>query len=267
MTFEDDEELQLPADTLNLLAEFMKEKDEQERRFEDLKKKAEQDHEDRIASMLDFTEDWNQSQFWYEEKTACELAESLMEGATDDMVIGLVSAPTVYVKLREWKQTGKISKNITIKLFEYDQRFAVFKDDFVAYDFQRPLHGLPSELKGKFDRVLIDPPFLSEDCQTKTALTVRWLTKPWTPVSTTTSSSSSDSDNSATSDSNNSTPVQRTRIMTCTGERMKDIVRKLYKQAGIQITTLEVRHANQLNNDFRCYANWENKYWGFNMEE
>lgn len=26
-----------------------------------------------------------------------------MEGATDDMVIGLVSAPTVYVKLREWK--------------------------------------------------------------------------------------------------------------------------------------------------------------------
>jgi hypothetical protein len=56
--------VRLPADTLNLLAEFMKEKDEQERRFEDLKKNAEQDHEDRIASMLDFTEDWNQSQVW-----------------------------------------------------------------------------------------------------------------------------------------------------------------------------------------------------------
>ncbi|KAI5813822.1 putative N6-adenine methyltransferase-domain-containing protein [Pyronema omphalodes] len=243
MTFEDDEELQLPADTLNLLAEFMKEKDEQERRFEDLKKKAEQDHEDRIASMLDFSEDWNQSQFWYEDKTACELAESLLEGATDDMVIGLVSAPTVYVKLREWKQTGKISKNITIKLLEYDQRFAVFKDDFIAYDFQRPLHGLPAELKGTFDRVLIDPPFLSEDCQTKTALTVRWLTKPW------------------------SSSPNATKIMTCTGERMKDVVRKLYKQAGLQMTTLEVKHANQLNNDFRCYANWENGLWRFRMEE
>lgn len=26
---------------------------------------------------------------------------------------------------------------------------------------------LPAELKGAFDRIICDPPFLSEDCQTK----------------------------------------------------------------------------------------------------
>lgn len=46
----------------------------------------------------------------------------------------------------------------------------MFKDDFITYDFTKPLRGLPAELKGKFDRVLMDPPFLSEDCQTKSEL-------------------------------------------------------------------------------------------------
>lgn len=51
-------------------------------------------------------------------------------------------------------------------LLEYDPRFAVFKDEFIMYDFGKPLK-LPQWMKGSFDRVLVDPPFLSEDCQTK----------------------------------------------------------------------------------------------------
>lgn len=53
-----------------------------------------------------------------------------------------------------------------LRLLEYDVRFAVFGPESVAYDFANPLR-LPAELKGKFDRIVCDPPFLSEDCQTK----------------------------------------------------------------------------------------------------
>jgi len=41
----------------------------------------------------------------------------------------------------------------------------VFKE-FVHYDFEKALQ-LPPELKGTFDRIIVDPPFLSDDCQTK----------------------------------------------------------------------------------------------------
>jgi methylase of polypeptide subunit release factors len=36
----------------------------------------------------------------------------------------------------------------------------------VRYDFEKAIQ-LPSEMKGAFDRIICDPPFLSEDCQTK----------------------------------------------------------------------------------------------------
>ena len=63
-------------------------------------------------------------------------------------------------------------------LFEYDERFAVFKHEFVYYDFQQPLK-LQADLKGTFDRVICDPPFLSEDCQTKGTLEFQgWLAEP-----------------------------------------------------------------------------------------
>jgi len=50
-------------------------------------------------------------------------------------------------------------------LLEYDERFGVFKE-FIKFDFEKPMQ-LPLELKGSFDRIIADPPFLSEDCQTK----------------------------------------------------------------------------------------------------
>jgi tRNA G10 N-methylase Trm11 len=41
----------------------------------------------------------------------------------------------------------------------------VFKE-FVPYDFEKAIQ-LPTELKGSFDAIICDPPFLSQDCQTK----------------------------------------------------------------------------------------------------
>lgn len=61
--------------------------------------------------------------------------------------------------------SGEIKCRPQITLLEYDERFAVFKE-FVRYDFEKAIQ-LPAELKGSFDAIICDPPFLSQDCQTK----------------------------------------------------------------------------------------------------
>ena len=101
-------------------------------------------------------------------------------------------------------------------------------DEFIKYDFQQPLK-LDLRLKGQFDRVLCDPPFLSSDCQTKAALTVRWLSRP--------------------------VETGIPRIIVCTGERMEATIHKLYQ--GVKTTTFEPRHTHGLCNEFRCYANYD----------
>jgi hypothetical protein len=61
--------------------------------------------------------------------------------------------------------SGEYKCRPEIKLLEYDERFAVFKE-FVYYDFEKAIQ-LPPEMKASFDHIICDPPFLSEDCQTK----------------------------------------------------------------------------------------------------
>ncbi|KAF4463579.1 NADH-ubiquinone oxidoreductase 40 kDa subunit mitochondrial [Fusarium albosuccineum] len=110
-------------------------------------------------------------------------------------------------------------------LFEHDHRFNVFPE-FVFYDFQRPLQ-IPGELKGSLDSIIIDPPFFSNDCQTKFALTARWLLKTASP-----------------------------RVIVCTGERMAPLVDKLYRSLKVYSTTFEPAHSG-LSNHYYCYANFE----------
>jgi len=50
---------------------------------------------------------------------------------------------------------------------------------------------------------------------------------------------------------------QDSRVMICSGERMEPLVLKVYKWFGVQTTTYEPVHANQLGNEFYCYANFE----------
>ena len=61
-------------------------------------------------------------------------------------------------------------------LFEYDERFSAFGSDFVSYDYKDPLN-FPHKLIESYDLVIADPPFLSEECLTKTASTIKSLTK------------------------------------------------------------------------------------------
>lgn len=50
------------------------------------------------------------------------------------------------------------------------------------------------------------------------------------------------------------------RVIICTGERMEQLVLKLFQPFGAQTTTFEPRHAG-LKNEFLCYANFECADW------
>lgn len=65
---------------------------------------------------------------------------------------------------------------ITVTLFEYDSRFKIFGVDFIQYDYKSPLN-VPKCMSSQFDLVIADPPFLSAECLTKTAVTIKFLTK------------------------------------------------------------------------------------------
>jgi hypothetical protein len=47
-----------------------------------------------------FTEDWNASQFWYSDETATVLAKQLLDSATDETKIAVVSAPSAFIQLK-----------------------------------------------------------------------------------------------------------------------------------------------------------------------
>ena len=100
-------------------------------------------------------------------------------------------------------------------------------------------------MKGSVDHMIVDPPFLSEDCQIKAAVTVRWLSKSW----------------------GSATAAQDSRLIVCTGERMEGLITKLYRPQGIATTDFEPVHSKGLSNEFFCYANFECEQWKWKAEE
>ncbi|XXH01190.1 hypothetical protein Hte_007544 [Hypoxylon texense] len=244
MADSDDEPIALSSHALAALQEFYGERNEHAEKFEKLKAAAEEQHDGQALSMDAFVEDWNESQFWYSDETATLLAKQLLGGVREDEVVAVVSAPSVFVAMKNLLNSADISspKPKKVYLLEHDQRFAVFPE-FVFYDFQQPVK-LPPELKGAVDRIICDPPFLSEDCQTKAALTVRWMSQPSTQA-------------------NSQATQPPPRLIVCTGERMETLVTKLYRSLGAKTTTYEPRHARGLSNEFYCYANFECDEWRF----
>ncbi|KAI1080288.1 putative N6-adenine methyltransferase-domain-containing protein [Whalleya microplaca] len=232
----------LSAHALAALQEFLGERDAHVDKFERLKVEAEQDAAAALAkqtlSMNTFTEDWNKSQFWYSDETADLIAKQLLDGVRDDEVIAVVSTPSVFVALKNLMNAADAaSPKPKVYLLEHDQRFSVFPE-FLFYDFHQPIK-LPAHLRGSVDRIICDPPFLSEDCQTKMALTVRWLSRPSAPKST-----------------------PGARLIVCTGERMAPLVTKLYRSLSLRATTYEPVHRT-LSNEFWCYANFESAVWSW----
>ncbi|KAJ3592206.1 hypothetical protein NHX12_007334 [Muraenolepis orangiensis] len=163
-------------------------------------------------------ENWNMSQFWYDDETATRLAEEVIHEAGDGGRIACVSAPSVYQKLKQGALEG--SDHVSVVVLEFDRRFATYGDDFVFYDYNEPL-ALPAALRGSFDVVLADPPYLAHECLAKVAQTVKFLSKG--------------------------------KVLLCTGAIMEDDARDLL---GLKMCDFLPKHNKNLANEFRCFANY-----------
>ncbi|AMD21855.1 HFL001Wp [Eremothecium sinecaudum] len=238
-----DLELQLSAHALAALQEFKQEEQERLEKFQNLYNVADNKfEEDRKQHGMElFKEDWQLSQFWYTEETAKLLATALLEGADENTCIAVVSAPSVYAAIQTFHEDKIPTKNIY--LLEYDKRFEMLagKDNFFFYDYVNPLD-FDDRIKGKVDRLLIDPPFLNKHCQENSSITAKALLKP--------------NDNSKTDFG-----YPKHRLISCTGERMAEVISAVYPDT--KVTDFYPEHANGLSNEFRCYANFEWDKWKF----
>ncbi|MEQ2261196.1 EEF1A lysine methyltransferase 1 [Xenotaenia resolanae] len=164
-------------------------------------------------------EDWRMSQFWYSDETAALLAEEVVREAGEGGRIACVSAPSVYQKLKQGVVDG--SDRVSAFVLEYDRRFATYADDFIFYDYNEPL-SLPSSVAPQsFDIVLADPPYLSEECLSKVAKTIKYLSKG--------------------------------KVLLCTGAIMENIAKELL---DVKMCSFLPKHNRNLSNEFRCFINY-----------
>ncbi|KAL4713029.1 hypothetical protein ACJJTC_001083 [Scirpophaga incertulas] len=207
---EDDDVPSLSAETFAALQEFYT---EQQKRQEILTKL---EADDKLKENILFDENWQLSQFWYDETTIQALVRVIDASVPNNGSVALLSCPTLFVPVKR-----QIGGRATVSLLEYDRRFEVHAPDFIFYDYNAP-EKLPPELKASYDLVVADPPFLSEECITKTSETIKLLAK--------------------------------NKVVICTGAIMKEHVQKLL---GLNLCQFQPHHRNNLANEFSCYANFD----------
>ncbi|KAJ6646961.1 Protein-lysine N-methyltransferase CG9154, partial [Pseudolycoriella hygida] len=219
-----DEDIALPADTLAFLREFLAEKAERETREAALLNSG-NSCTSKGACFSAFEEDWQLSQFWYNEETKRTLARICKELVSSSkegykMKIALLSCPSLYDSIRS------VNEDITIRLFEFDQRFSCYGQDFVFYDYNI-ISDDPEymdDYSQQFDIVLMDPPFLSEECICKLSQIVKKISKP------------------------------TAKLVLCSGEVVEDWASKYL---GLKKRNFRPEHERNLGNMFASYANFE----------
>lgn len=243
----EDEPLQLSAHALAALQLFRQEEEQRKKQFEQLYQQAAQEENDTNAEKLpvptasidEFKEDWQLLQFWYEDETAITLARALLQGADEDTVICIALAPSVYAAIGKLQPEEVPTKNVY--LLEYDTRFSVLAPGrFFHYDYTRP-DDVPLLLRNKCHRLLIDPPFLEDQCQRKLAQAARNLLVK---------------DSGELTESGD----KKYKLISSTGERMRDLISETYPET--QMTDFLPKHKNELGNEFRCWASFEGP-WKF----
>ncbi|KAJ9657464.1 Protein-lysine N-methyltransferase efm5 [Neophaeococcomyces mojaviensis] len=242
MDNDDEDRIVLSGNALAALQDFYNQRDKDLEAFEQLTSEG---SNRQITSISTFKEDWNASQFWvkppvvgvdnanlqqFTDATARLLAEQLVQGSTSETSIAVVSAPSVFVQLKNLLATGKYPTPARICLFEYDERFGIL-GDFVKFDFNKPTN-LPPDLRNVFDRILCDPPYHSTECILKYAETVEWLWKG----------------------RSEGTCCESRRVI-CTGQTMKDVVLEAF--AGMKQDPFEPEHTARLDNKYACFADFE----------
>ena len=86
---ESEDDIQLLPDTLLILEQFLKEKESNDSKFEELKQIADKKADVyKTFSMLDFKEDWQLSQFWYTLETSEIIAQEAISQTESNGSIG-----------------------------------------------------------------------------------------------------------------------------------------------------------------------------------
>ncbi|XP_065218042.1 EEF1A lysine methyltransferase 1 [Planococcus citri] len=215
MTDEDDNDDMpcLSTEAMLALQEFMNEKQMQNNLSSD-------SNTDEPLKVNDIEENWQLSQFWYDDQTAEQLSSEALNEIENSGKIALIGCPSIYYFLKK-----RINDSVSIRLLDVDKRFSAYKDDFIYYDYNEPLPPhIKDQWKNYFDIVVLDPPFLSEECFLKCALTAKYLAKD--------------------------------KIIICTGAVMESFVKKVL---NANKTTFEPKHKNNLANEFCCYINYSSK--------
>ncbi|CAH0386375.1 unnamed protein product [Bemisia tabaci] len=203
----------LSTDTLKALQEFYDDKAEKDRKLNEQLIDGENP-----SGSFDFDEDWQLSQFWYDEDTIEVLAQEAIHTVGPDGKIALISCPSLFPKIKALAPAG-----VEVVLFEYDKKFAVYGSSFVFYDYKAPLD-VHRNLASKFDLVIFDPPFLSEDCLTKVSLTAKFLAKD--------------------------------KLILCTGLVMEKLANRLL---AVKKCKFIPKHRNNLANEFGCFKNYQSE--------
>ncbi|XP_034834089.1 EEF1A lysine methyltransferase 1 [Maniola hyperantus] len=162
---EDDDIPALSAVTFAALQEFYAEKQKRQEILEKL------ESQKQLNENIIFEEDWQLSQFWYDEATVQALVKVIDNLLPDSGKVALISCPTLFVSVKR-----QLGNRANVTLLEYDRRFEVHGSDFIYYDYNSP-DKLPADLEHTFDLVIADPPFLSEECITKISKTIQLLAK------------------------------------------------------------------------------------------
>ncbi|KAH7479746.1 hypothetical protein PRIC1_008713 [Phytophthora ramorum] len=107
-----------------------------------------------------FPEKEELNQYWYSADTVSTLAkESILETPGCGGRIAFLSTPSVYFAVKSQQSD---SDRRECFLFDFDPKFESEGEQFVFFDFHKP-QGIPSELIGTFDFVVVDPPFITRE--------------------------------------------------------------------------------------------------------
>ena len=165
------------------------------------------------------------SQFWYDDTTKQTLARVChriieTEGWQErDTRIGLLSCPSLFTGVRD-----RVPEAETY-IFEYDRRFSKYGDRFVFYDYNEAFEeGVLDQFKSFFDILILDPPFLSEECIEKVSRIVAKFAKPGA------------------------------KVILCSGLVVREWSKKYL---NLELCQFEPRHQRGLGNQFASYANFD----------
>lgn len=112
------------------------------------------------------------NQYWYSNRTITNMARDVEDVCAEEGTrAAFLSTPSVYFSL---------SKEVRARSWCFDLDTQWQKEPgYVCYDFQKPLEFTGAEeLKGSFDMVIMDPPFITREVWEKYTETAKFLLKP-----------------------------------------------------------------------------------------